>query len=710
MDERLKIYTIILIIFFVGFLSRIETVELKGFNTTEKAYLTDENGLPYMYEPDCYYNYRLTANILDHGHPADKIINGEEWDLHSYYPPGRPVNYPPLILWISIIFYKFMNLFTTIDLMWACFWLPAIMGPLAGIAMFFFVRRYAGNLPGLLSGVLLVLAPFYFFRTVPGLYDTDMFNVLFPLIIVFFFCEAIETRGNYLIPIILSSLSLAIFSLAWNGWPYIFYIIILSAIFYMIFLRIKEREVLDFAKKLTIFIIISLAFILLLGRLDYALIFSTFFDYIFKPSSVSGWPGVHESISELRTPSFDEFLLIINPLNMSLGLFGTIIIGGIMVRDKIRKIHLPKLTWCPFILILTWLIIGNIAYSLSARFALLAIPPTIIFIGLLFGVMDSYLRHSPSRRLNLRFRKIFMVVLLILLSAISFIQGSGTRFEPISNDDFVLASSWIKNETTLSTVIVTEWSYGFPLEAFSQRPALIDGGSQVTPRNYWVDHAFAINNESLSIGIFSMLSTSGDKPIELLQNKTGNTPLTVTILNDILGVNKEEARKILKEKYNMDPLFTERLLSYTHPLKKQPFIILTCDNMISVGCWYFYYGGWDFNKSKGYDYIYSIGSSNDTSQIRHYSNNVTLNLETGGSWENRKPYNTIIKDGNYTRVITGDKESNFSIIVLLDKNQVIILDKSFQDSLFVKLVILKEETEHIKPVYKNNSTMIWAVR
>ncbi|MDI3483471.1 MAG: dolichyl-phosphooligosaccharide-protein glycotransferase [Methanobacteriaceae archaeon] len=92
MDEKLKILTIILIIFLTGFITRIETVELKGMNNTEN--FTDENSLPYMYEPDSYYHYRLAANILDHGHPGDKIINGTPWDLHSNYPPGRQVDYP----------------------------------------------------------------------------------------------------------------------------------------------------------------------------------------------------------------------------------------------------------------------------------------------------------------------------------------------------------------------------------------------------------------------------------------------------------------------------------------------------------------------------------------------------------------------------------------------------------------------------------------
>ncbi|MBC7319821.1 hypothetical protein H5T89_04180, partial [bacterium] len=377
--------------------------------------------------------------------------------------------------------------------------------------------------------------------------------------------------------------------------------------------------------------------------------------------------------------------------------------------DKIKKVHLPYFSWYPFILIVTWLIIGGIAYSLSIRFALLVIPPLIIFLGLLVGVMDSYLKHSKFRRLR-RSRNIFILALIVLLSTISFIQASEMQFIPCVDDDFVHACYWIKNETSHDTVVITEWAYGYPFEAFSQRPVLIDGGSQDTPRTYWFYHAFASGNESLSTGIFIMLSTSGNQAIELLDNKTGNTSLTVAILDDILGVDKKRAERILEEKYHMDPPFIKELLTYTHPSEKKPFIIVTKDNMVLTGQWYPYYGFWDFNKSKGYNYTYSIGSSNDTGQVRYYSNNVKLDLNNGGLWENKKAYNTIIVGGNSTRIIAGDKKSNFSIIALLDKNWTIIIDKSFQDSLFVKLVIFKEETEHFKPVYRNNSTIVWVVK
>ncbi|HIH61086.1 MAG TPA: hypothetical protein HA298_00120 [Methanobacteriales archaeon] len=705
-DEKLKILTIILIIFLMGFITRLETVELRGLNNTEKAYYTDEKGLPYMYGPDSYYNYRLAANILDHGHPGDKIINGTPWDLHSYYPPGGPVDYPPLILWLSIIFYKLLNLFTTIDLMEACFWLPAIIGPLAGIPTFFFVRRYASNLPGLLAGIILVLAPFYFVRTVPGFYDTDMFNIFFPVLVAFFFCKAVESE-DYIYSF-LSSLSLAMFSLAWNGWPYIFYIIILSGVFYILFLKVKGRRIMSFFKKLMMFIIISMALILLFGRLHYISIFQIFFNFVFKSQHMA-WPSLYESVEELKVPTFNEFLSAAGPLNIGLGFFAAVILTTIMLRNKIRKTHLPKLTLYPFILMLTWLIIDSIAYSLSLRFALLAIPPIAIFTGLLIETMDSYLGHSLSKQLK-RSRSVFILIFIILLSIISILQASKAQLEPCIDDDFVLACSWIKNETPQSTIIISGWGHGSPISTISDRPVLIDNTRQGNLRSYWLYHAFATSNESLSAGIFIMLSTSGNKAIELLEGKTGNASLTVAILDDILGVDKKRAGRILEEKYHMDPPFIRELLTYTHPSEKKPFIIVTRDKMILTGQWYPYYGSWDFNKSKGYDHTYSIGSSNDTNQVRYYSNNVKLDLNNGGSWENKKAYNTIIVAKNSTRIITGDKKSNFSIIALLDKNWAIIIDKNFQDSLFVKLVILKEETEHFKPIYRNNSTIIWAVK
>lgn len=80
------------LIFFTGFILRADTVHLGDLNGTERAYLTDDQGLPYMYELDSYYNYRITENYLKNCHPGDTLRAGIPWDSYSYYPLEDPLS------------------------------------------------------------------------------------------------------------------------------------------------------------------------------------------------------------------------------------------------------------------------------------------------------------------------------------------------------------------------------------------------------------------------------------------------------------------------------------------------------------------------------------------------------------------------------------------------------------------------------------------
>ncbi|MGZ7108842.1 MAG: STT3 domain-containing protein, partial [Methanobacterium sp.] len=114
--ELFKILVICLLIFSIGFGIRLESVDLPGIPDNEKAFYQDQNALPYMYELDSYYNYRLTDNFINHGFFGDIILNGKDWDLHSSYPPGRTAEYPPLLIYLAALFYYFLNLFGPVPL------------------------------------------------------------------------------------------------------------------------------------------------------------------------------------------------------------------------------------------------------------------------------------------------------------------------------------------------------------------------------------------------------------------------------------------------------------------------------------------------------------------------------------------------------------------------------------------------------------------
>lgn len=173
----------ILFIFLLGFLIRLDPTNL--YSTNNKEFYQSPDGLPYMFELDSYYHFRLTENFIEHGYLGDTKIDGTEWDLHSYYPPGVPMDYPPLIIYLSAYIYYLVNLFSEIPLLTVIFWIPAFIAPLSGVVAYFLVKRFTNDFGAVAAGIFIVTAPMFTLRTVVGWFDTDIFIIFFPLLLNF---------------------------------------------------------------------------------------------------------------------------------------------------------------------------------------------------------------------------------------------------------------------------------------------------------------------------------------------------------------------------------------------------------------------------------------------------------------------------------------------------------------------------------------------
>ena len=218
--SKFKPLIIIILVFSLVFFLRIQSAYLPGVSEELKSNFQDQNGLPYFSEIDSYYNYRLTQDYLDHSYLGDLIVNSTSWDLHSYFPSGRPAAYPPLIVYITSFAYKLANSFANMPLNGVAIWLAPFIASLAVIPAYFFVRIITNDYGGIAAGILIGTAPAYFTRTFAGFFDTDMFNMLFPILIVGFFimsipAKNIKTRSIY---VALSAVILLIYSMAWEGW------------------------------------------------------------------------------------------------------------------------------------------------------------------------------------------------------------------------------------------------------------------------------------------------------------------------------------------------------------------------------------------------------------------------------------------------------------------------------------------------------------
>ena len=172
---------------------------------------------------------------MNHGYLGDTKINGTNWDLHSIILLVGSCIYSSNCL-SNCAYLPVRKYFFNVPLTNVAFWTGALVASLAVIPAYLFIRRITNDYGGITAGVLVGLAPFYFSHTFAGFFDTDMFNMILPILTVWFFVESIRTDNmrNRTIFAVLSAISMLLFSLAWQGWIYIFYLLILTSIVYLL--------------------------------------------------------------------------------------------------------------------------------------------------------------------------------------------------------------------------------------------------------------------------------------------------------------------------------------------------------------------------------------------------------------------------------------------------------------------------------------------
>jgi len=694
----------ILFIFIVGFFFRAESADLSRIPVDERAQYQDQNGLPYMYDMDSYYNYRLTSNFINHGYLGDTIVNGTEYDVYSSFPQGLPMNYPPLLIYLTATIFYILNLFLEIPLIYVCYWLIACIAPITGVIAYLFVSRINNKYGAFIAGLLTVVAPFYFFRTIPSWFDTDIFIILFSLLILWVLYEATRTDKNYKIVLysILAGIITALFSLSWNGWALIFYIIIFSFFVYFmcsIFLKLKITNSL---KVFVVFVsvVLFLVFVLGVANLD-SLLFP--FNFV-ESSSTSNWPNIYLSVAELRTPSIIDIIIGTGPYLLGLGILGLICIP-IYLKKKETNEFLNQLNWFFYIFLLIWILVGVFSLIKGIRFILILLPPLIVTSGIMTGLLLDFLSKSKMKDKKLFISLFFMI--LILIPSVMMVYDFNTKTK-LMDDEMYDTGIWINKNTSNNTIIVSDWVYGHFFTAFSKRPVLIDGGTQNSPRTYFIYRAFATDNETLSVGIFRMLTNSGDLGYLTLNGYTGNTKETVEILNNILGVDNDAAKAILVNQYEFTDEMADNILKYTHPNSENTYIIVTHDIMLKTGSWIFDFGEWDFDKSSVGNITYSYRQFNISDGNLNTSDGLKMDINSGViTWNNKTPYKLIMITDNITTERIMDNNSDFIVFLLMNDEIAIVMDKKYENSLFTKLNIKQRNTTDFKILYKNKRVYVW---
>ena len=193
---------------------------------------TDTSTQRFLVEADSYHFFGLTEDIALTGKLGQRMIHGKYFDPLMLAPDGK---WEPLSLhpFLGYYWYRLLKLFTPeITLMVAAQSLIPLLAVLSLIP-FIIICYHLGmsTLSMLIGSLFFILAPFFAQRTSYGWYDTDVYSILFPLLIflaIFLGIKHISERRKNILFALLASFLTGCYELFWHGWAFWFIIMFVS--------------------------------------------------------------------------------------------------------------------------------------------------------------------------------------------------------------------------------------------------------------------------------------------------------------------------------------------------------------------------------------------------------------------------------------------------------------------------------------------------
>lgn len=501
-----KWYILILLVIFLLFL------QIRFFTLGDKWLLA--------YDP--YFHYRYTNYIVEQGALPS-------WDPMSYYPPGRPLNHPPFMHYLTGYLYILFGSGLGMSLMVFCKYMAGIYGALAVIPAFFLGKEFSDEKAGLLAAFFIGSSIAVLNRTMAGFYDTDGLVVFFTLLTMYLLVRSFKRKNilNYSF----AALGLILFALTWQQMWYIPLIVIVSTFVYFFLLtflgkrkwRQGKKEVMpSFSERVSkAFKSFKQTFIPLLG--------------VFLGSSVIVWIlgyNPFKVISGLMGFAFNPSQIQI--VNVSVAELQNLNVFGGAWKQLFSKLSLPlifsgagailllKRNLKDGAILLTWLGVTFFAITRGIRFMLVFAPAAAVAGGVALSEayknlkdLDSFAPiissmfllsiflsfQYPSAGIGLSIGTALLVLglpkiwefkekipeiskpilfgvavlaCLVTVSQATQVASQQAKRNPI-NSNWKKAYFFLKNETAKDSVVGTWWDPGHRIAAIAERRNIADG-------------------------------------------------------------------------------------------------------------------------------------------------------------------------------------------------------------------------------------------
>lgn len=568
MDKFLKIYYPFLLLFVVVFWGLYIRFEDKNFWHSNQAlfYYKDK---PIYSEYDSFYFARLAEDI------KQGVFRTGEIDHYRVFPDNSSsakldeknvfyAKYQVPGVFISVT-WAYLSKWFNLSLETLTFYLIPILAVSVVLPLFFYFKDLGCAYAGLLGGLVAIASPMYWGRTNLMRLDQDVLNLTLPFLAAYFFYKffsSVKNRVKYLW-ISLASL-VVLFYYLWYGHPNLCFVLI-----FMFLIRYLWDKKLKLTKEdylyLAILIVPQIWYIyegpyhlfIQVKTLVFNIKTTTSAEQLFKD-----FPNVFMSISELQRESFDKVLetAVYSPILGILGIIGVILCFGYYFKN--------------LFFLLPFLGIGFLSFVSGARFIMYLSP----FIGIGIGFLVHFLFEKALGYLDLFKQKEKQVIIVnligsLFLGLVFLVQKPVISwasypkvFSPIVKD-----MDYLKQRTPQGSAIWTWWDYGYAFQYYSRRPTFHDGGSQASPKTYFIARSFTTSDPKEAWFITSFITNYGLKGIAEELKK---------------GISAKELVKKVQEGY------------FSKDIKHPVYWVFT-EDLIPKFAWIHYFGSYDFDKKQG---------------------------------------------------------------------------------------------------------------
>jgi dolichyl-diphosphooligosaccharide--protein glycosyltransferase/undecaprenyl-diphosphooligosaccharide--protein glycosyltransferase len=422
------------------------------------------------------------------------------------------------------------------------FYMSAFGASLVVIPMILLGRRLHLLMAGFIASLIASLGISYYSRTVIGYYDTDMFNIMFPMFLVWSISLALKTREKkYLL---LTGLEIVLYRW-WYPASYSLEFAFFGLV--LVYVLIYERKSVFHYQLLSIMLIgmMGLPFlerfvgVLLLYFIAFRKEFEKFGPHILIGSAIVFFfaGGINPIIGQLNGYIFQRdgtveagalhFFSVTQTIveaqnidiadiasrtsgNIFLFIVGIIGYGWLCFRQPVMLIMLPLLGLG--VVISLW---GGL------RFAMYAIPITAFGTGFfIYRIAEMIHEYAKNKKIAAIASVIFVCVAATFalkpLVESAWNYRTGTVFV---KDEVALIEEFGKN-VSREDYVITWWDYGYPIRYYADTKTLIDGGKHSGDVNF--PTSFILSHDQKSAANLARLDVEYTEHRALIEKENDN--------------------------------------------------------------------------------------------------------------------------------------------------------------------------------------------